>query len=920
MQNFVVGQRWMSETEPELGLGLLIEIQSKSLSFSFPQAQEVRTYGKSHPPVKRVHFVVEDEIILQDGRKLLVTQVEERDGIIFYHTNDEVVSEAQLSSHLQFSKPEERFLNGFIDSHALFNLRKETLERKREILSHPLRGLLGGKISLIPHQLYIAYQSTKDRMPRVLLADEVGLGKTIEASLMILRLILFGRAQRVIVLLPDSLVHQWFFELYRKFSLSFTLINQETELEKGRNPFLDSEHMVVSLGLLKGSELAQKLLKEADFDLLVVDEAHALKVKGEKESFEFSLVKEMAARIPGLIMLTATPEQFGEEAHFERLKILDPQKFQDFESYKKNKEEFRPLADLLKRLQNQTGLVRDWEPEIIKELSLKVDFEEIKDLAYDDLIELIVDRYGTGRMYFRNLRKTMDKEFLFFPKRILQTFEIDLEKKKAPDFIKDDSIDALFEAKTVWLIEKIQQELKNKKILLICKTKKKILELEEHLKRQLSHIKIASFHSDLGLMARDRQAAYFADPDGAQILLCTEVGSEGRNFEFCQDLVLFDIPLHPHPLEQRIGRLDRIGQKKDITLHLPFLKNSWEEVLFHWYHYGLEVFDRSSEASAEVFEHFKDELLTQLKSPSIEKLPDFIKRAKEYRVLIEEKLNDGRDVLVEKNSFHPVKARQLHKDLSKRDGDDSLSEYMGRIFEAFGVDVEDVQASTWYVRPSDNMFVPAFPCLEQDGKTLTFSRTKALEREDYDFMTWDHPMVLGAMDLILSQNFGSSSLMVRQKRGTQGNFYLESFYTLDCAAPRVLNLERFGVGEVVRLLVDDKGINLSEKFTYDLIETKIAQPDQDLLRAAKKFPKDKLMFVKRKSDAYAHETFTLMVETCKKRALRFYQEEIYRLQSLTKNDPLKYGKEILELENLKNESLNYLENSSWKLDSIRVIL
>lgn len=920
MQHFVVGQRWMSETEPELGLGLLVEIQSKSLSFSFPQSQEVRTYGKTHPPVKRVRFVKDDELTLQDGTKVTVLEVQEREGVLFYQTSNGEISETLLSAHLQFSKPEERFLNGFIDSATLYKLRRETLNRKRELLSHPLRGLLGGKISLIPHQLYIAQQTTQVRMPRVLLADEVGLGKTIEASLMILRLILSGKAQRVLILLPDSLVHQWFFELYRKFSLSFTLINQETELEKGRNPFLDSEHIIASLGLIKGSEIAQRLLQEANFDLLVVDEAHALKVKGELESFEFSLVKELALQTPGLILLTATPEQFGEAAHFERLKLLDPFKFSDFSTYKKDKEEFRPLADLLKTAQNQTGIVKSWQPEIVAELVKRISLSEIQDLTFDDLVEVMVDRFGTGRMYFRNLRKTMDKEFLFFPKRILKAESLQLPKgKKAPDFLKDDSIDWLFEAKAVWLMEKIQTELKSKKILLICKTKKKILALEEFLKRHLTQIKIASFHSDLGLTARDRQAAYFADPDGAQILLCTEVGSEGRNFEFCQDLILFDLPLHPHPLEQRIGRLDRIGQKKDITLHLPYLEKSWEEVLLFWYHEALEVFERSSEASGEVFEKFKLELQAYLLKPDFSTLTDFLAQVKHERLKMETALNDGRDVLVEKNSFHPVKARQLHRELSKRDGDDSLSDYMGRIFEAFGVEVEDVQASTWYIRPSDNMFVPAFPHLDQDGKTMTFSRTKALEREDYDFMTWDHPMVLGAMDLILSENFGSTSLMVREKRG-QNNFYLEGLYTVDCPAPSRLNLERFGMGEVLRILVDDKGQDLGEKFSTELIDSKIIDPDQEVLKAAKKFPKDKLMPVKRKADQLAQGIFEHKMIQSLERVESFYEEEIARLNSLSRGNAEKFSHEIAVLERLKNESVEHIKKSSWKLDSIRLIL
>ena len=83
---------------------------------------------------------------------------------------------------------------------------------------------------------------------------------------------------------------------------------------------------------------------------------------------------------------------------------------------------------------------------------------------------------------------------------------------------------------------------------------------EKLLKERIASLNIGVFHSGLSFVARDRQAAYFSDPAGAQILLCTEIGSEGRNFEFAHHLVLFDLPLYPDLLEQRIGRLDRIGQ------------------------------------------------------------------------------------------------------------------------------------------------------------------------------------------------------------------------------------------------------------------------------------------------------------------------------------------------------------------------
>ena len=128
-----------------------------------------------------------------------------------------------------------------------------------------------------------------------------------------------------------------------------------------------------------------------------------------------------------------------------------------------------------------------------------------------------------------------------------------------------------------------------------------IVALERILKEKNAGLNTALFHSGLSLMARDRQAAYFADPKGAQILLCTEIGSEGRNFEFAHNLVLFDLPKKPDLLEQRIGRLDRIGQKSDISIHIPYVQNSWEETLYQIYDRGLNSFRKFSSVGTPVF-------------------------------------------------------------------------------------------------------------------------------------------------------------------------------------------------------------------------------------------------------------------------------------------------------------------------------
>ena len=107
----------------------------------------------------------------------------------------------------------------------------------------------------------------------------------------------------------------------------------------------------------------------------------------------------------------------------------------------------------------------------------------------------------------------------------------------------------------------------------------------ENTLRTREGIRCTVFHEGMSLLERDKSAAYFADPDtGAQVMLCSEIGSEGRNFQFSHHLVLFDLPLNPDLLEQRIGRLDRIGQKNVVQIHVPYLQDTPQRTLIRWYH------------------------------------------------------------------------------------------------------------------------------------------------------------------------------------------------------------------------------------------------------------------------------------------------------------------------------------------------
>src|SRR5699024_627714 len=149
------------------------------------------------------------------------------------------------------------------------------------------------------------------------------------------------------------------------------------------------------------------------------------------------------------------------------------------------------------------------------------------------------------------------KEMLY-PERIYQEFE------------GENATWWNFDPRVEWLLGFLTAN-RHEKVLVICAQAATALQLEQVL-REREGIRAAVFHEGMSLLERDRAAAYFAsEEEGAQVLLCSEIGSEGRNFQFANQLVMFDLPFNPDLLEQRIGRLDRIGQNRDIDISVPYL-------------------------------------------------------------------------------------------------------------------------------------------------------------------------------------------------------------------------------------------------------------------------------------------------------------------------------------------------------------
>jgi ATP-dependent helicase HepA len=911
MKQFIIGQRWISESEPELGLGVIVEVEGKTVTCFFPAAKVDRRYGLSTAPLRRIKYLVGDEVKGQDGQSFIVEKLIENEGLVTYLGANETLSETKLADTLSFSKPEERLFAGNIDSNNLFKLRYDVLLNQRKLFISPTRGFVGPKLSVIPHQMYVASEVAKRARPRVLLADEVGLGKTIEAGLILHHLILTGRVERALILVPDSLVYQWFVEMLRKFQLTFTTINHDSKLEKGDQPFEDGQLFVASLKYLMREDWLLEQAMESKWDLLVVDEAHQLRWSPDNSSMEYDFVSALAKDTPGVLLLSGTPEILGLAGHYARLHLLDPNRFHDFNQFVEETTGYKPICDLANKLISGKTL----NVEEKKNLKLKLGVE-FNDLDKDKALQMLVDRHGTGRVYFRNTRKTMALYQEFFPKRVFHPYGLkpgktkNLEKK-------------IFELKSNWLASFVEEH-KGDKILLICHEKDMVIDLDKIL-RDRSTVKVSFFHSGMNLMNRDRQAAYFADPEGADILLSTEIGSEGRNFEFAKHLVLFDLPKLPDLLEQRIGRLDRIGQKNDIHIHVPFIEGSSEDLLTRWYHEGFNAFESSPRGATELYATVRAELLEFIQdvetgNHSENKWADFLKKTQLIHENIERKLEEGQDQLVEINSFHHEKAMSFVKELKSTDESSELKDFMLNLFNQLGVETEDMNdPDTFFIRAGDNMYLPHFPGLENEGMTITFKRENALKREDLVFLTWDHPMVVGIMDFISSKEMGNATI-ASWKSPSKESFLFEGFYLLSCVGDRKLQVQKWFPPTPLRVLLNAQQQELTQKLPKKFIDESTISLDVEKRAQLKELPKDFIKDCIKKGRELCVARAKQYKDKFKEEMLNSYNSEIERLEALRKINPTVSETEIILLKFNRDNLAKAMDKAELALDSLRLII
>lgn len=957
-QPFTPGQRWISDSEPELGLGRITETAPRTIDLYFDASDENRRYALDNPPLSRARFEAGDTILDARGEELRVTATSAVDGLLQYEAirrdgRRERLPETELSPYIQFNRPQVKLFAGQSDDNSWFQLRRETLAHRERLARSSLVGLGGARTELLPHQLFIAHEVGQRRSPRVLLADEVGLGKTIEAGLILHTQLLTGRTRRALIVVPAPLLHQWLVELLRRFNLRFSLFDEVrcraiSDSGESDNPFLSEQLVLCSLDLLTESMDRLQQARAGEWDLLIVDEAHHLEWHEEGASPAYQAIAALAGVTPGVLLLTATPEQLGQDGHFARLRLLDPDRFHSLEQFHREQRDYQPIADAAAELDSGCPLSaasRALLEQLIDERDVQKLLSTLEDgeaplatqqSAREQMIGLLLDRHGTGRGMYRNTRERVSgfraRRLHAYPLALPAFYQDAAQEDQEPPRRRlyperlhstDTSGREWWRAdpRVDWLIG-LSRRLRPEKLLLICAHTSTAIELEQAL-RIREGIAAALFHEEMTIIERDRAAAWFADPEqGCQLLICSEIGSEGRNFQFAHHLVLFDLPQNPDLLEQRIGRLDRIGQSATIELHAPYFQHTPQEVLLHWYHDGLNAFVHTCQTGSEILAQLGPALQEGFDSCADEtfSLDPLVTATRNLHREISRRLKQGRDHLLELNSCRPTVADSLVTELVLADRQQVLTGYMERIFDAYGIDSEVHSSHSLVIRPGTEVLTEQFPCLNDEGVTVTYDRATALLHEDYQFLTWEHPMVLGAMEMVLESGRGNcSAAALRAPQLPGGTLAVELLFVFECPAPKSLQAGRFLPPTLLPLVIG-QDLGTLDLETDQLERERITPLPRAVLQKLVSPLRSHIQGMINQGEKEASERLPAIMRNARLEMERHYGAEQERLRALCHINPNVKEEDIEQLVQLQDQLAEHITSSRVRLDSIRLLV
>jgi len=621
--HFRPGMKVLHHAQPGWGVGHVTAVSEDAprLSAEFPGRGEVILSSRD-PQLVRFRFAPGSPVLLADGSAARVLRPLPGGAGDFHRYTVEtegkkpqVRSEADLRAVPPRAGPAEQLASGRWGAPEDFELRAEAVRLDLERRADALGALFASRVYVKPHQVSVAHHVLSAAQPRFVLADEVGLGKTIEAGLVLSALLHAGLVRRCLVVAPSHLTVQWLAELFHKFNLLFTLMDpdrardarqEEPDPDAPGSPWARHNLVVTSLEWLSRAGKEAEEAAEAGWDLVVFDEAHHL--RGARA---YEVANALSRSSWGLLLLTATPLQLDPGEYHALLRLVDP-------APPASEEELRTRLARQGDLAAEVRALLAGDSTAARRIAaLFPDDPELKSLKGTELLGHLGGSYGLSSRLLRNRRAVVGG----FTPRLLT--KVAVAQSPAERQLERDVRAALAEAhargrlpggavlsgllrhlgssppalsaalaasadkalrslaprasalaaendsKLQAFRELLEGELAGEKVLVFAEARETI----DYLRLQLAKpqgkrkgIEALAYAGDLSPAERDKLVARFRDPDGPRVLLCTELGGEGRNFQHCHVLVNYDLAWSPAAIEQRIGRIDRIGQSREVRI------------------------------------------------------------------------------------------------------------------------------------------------------------------------------------------------------------------------------------------------------------------------------------------------------------------------------------------------------------------
>ena len=895
---FSEGQRVYAPAEPHLGLGQVGRREGRRFTVSFPKAHETRTYSQDTEALIRFRAKPGDRVSVRNGEEFVVTVVLEKDDLVLYQTTTgTLLEEKELDHDLAQPDPFAELALGRPGSPADFScrLRAHRLKAKGRAQAH--RGLGAARVELLPHQLYVTERVARMWRPRALLADEVGLGKTVEAGLVAVRMAALGRVSSMAVVAPRPLVGQWLAEFYRRFARPLTLFDPE-EIDD------------LPLDMLIAADDLEFLPADFSRDLLIVDEAHHY--SGDE------VLKILTERSRAVLLLSATPSLGGQDRLFGLLHLLDPLRYPDPTSLAETGHRWSQVAELA-RLAESGAEAKALQEHLEALYPEEGDLLELAQQGQrEELLERLVDRHGLGRSLLRNRRRRLHG---LFPGRQVVPHRLG-EGQTLERFVVE------------FLKERGAQ---GEKTLLMVASPDSVARWARGIQKR-SKLSVARFDETMSLIERDRQAAWFnragndtVEGPGADVLVCSEIGGEGRNFQVAHHLLLLDLPAHPDRLEQRIGRLDRIGQTKVVQVHVPIPHGDLSTLArFQWLDEGLDAFRRPLTEGQRAYDRFSQELDSWEEADSLEGFEAWCQQVRSEVDRQQAEAEAAVDPLVDRMSFREEEANALRTQVAEEHQEMSaqLEAELVDLLDSLGVVMEPRgEENIFVIKPGDMMFVEALPGMPPDGLSATFDRGVANTREDLEFLHFEHRLVQGTLDLILDEGVGRATA-ARWRGAPKTTICFQLLLHWEADAPAHLGIDRFLPAQALIMTGDMSGAmavgnalpgggeipSELERLGPEVVETLLART-VDLRPQLLEKAQQTLQAVSEK-----------LLGEARRKAQAFFESETARLEHLHRTDEVGgeqdalYSVALSNLSSFQKESEDILARTEWRFDAVRLIL